>query len=175
MGVDWPNSDLYNGLNGSYFLTNTTYVPDSSWSNRIVVSDWHYWTGSDANIDAATMANNELGADTVNAKIGLMYVHDYYYGLEGGNNCNTSGTPGTCKNSWLHLLKNDTNAPHGNEWTISRHSSDFAWFVRSEGDVFFSIYNPMTLNHSVRPVFFLRASERIASGNGTISDPYILS
>ena len=169
--VDWAHSELYTGLNDSYFLTNTTYVPDSSWSNRIVASDWHYWTGNSANMDAATMASTELGAtDIVNAKIGLMYLHDYYYGLEGGNNCYSNGS--TCKTSWLYLSKNDTNAPNGSEWTISRYDTNRAWDVNSNGSVYYAY---MTVTYSVRPVFFLRASERIASGSGTITDPYVLS
>ncbi len=172
-GVDWTHSDLYAGLNSSYFLTNTTYVPDSSWSNRIVASDWHYWTGTNANMDAATMASTELGAtDIVNAKIGLMYIHDYDYGLEGGNNCSSSGAYSTCKTSWLHLSKNDTSAPNANyEWTIS-NNTNFAWVVHSRGYV---DYSNMTFTYSVRPVFYLRSSDRIASGSGTLTDPYILS
>ena len=165
-GVDWAHSDLYNGLNGSYFLTNIDYVPDSTWSNRIVASDWHYGDITNSNMDAATMASTELGAtDIVNAKIGLMYLHDYAYALT---------TPAYSKTSWIHLSKNDTSAPNTNyEWTISRASTNYAWFVSSSGDV--NSYNKMTNSYSVRPVFYLQASERIASGSGTITDPYILS
>ncbi len=162
-GVDWAHSELYTNLNGSYFLTNTTYVPDSSWSNRIVASDWHYATFTDANMNAATMASTELGAETVNAKIGLWYLHDYAYAL---------ATPTYSKNSWIHLSKNDTNPPNTDEWTISRSNTSLAWFVGSSGNVY---SNNMTLTYSVRPVFYLRSGERIASGSGTITDPYILN
>ena len=172
-GVDWAHSELYANLNDSYFLTNTTYVPDSSWSNRIVASDWHYATFTNANMDAATMDSTELGAETVNAKIGLMYLHDYYYGLEGGNNCSSSGAYSTCKTSWLHLSKNDTSAPNTTyEWTISRRDTSAAWYVYSDGRV---PYHTMTNTNSVRPVFYLRSGERITSGSGAIGDPYILS
>ena len=163
--VDWAHSELYNGLNGSYFLTNIDYIPDSSWSNRIVASDWHYWTGTNANMDAATMASTELGAETVNAKIGLMYLHDYYYGLEGGNNCSSSGAYRTCKTSWLYFSNN--------EWTISRHDTNSTWYVYSKNG--YAINKDMTFTLSVRPVFYLRSGERIASGSGTIGNPYILS
>jgi len=161
--VDWAHSSLYAGLNGSYFLNNTTYVPDSSWSNRIVASDWHYYTSTDTTI--STIAERELGAETVNAKIGLMYLHDYAYAL---------ATPAYSNTSWIHLSKNDTSAPSGYEWIISRHSTINAWLVRSDGKVSFSTYG-MTDSYSVRPVFYLRSGERIASGSGTIDDPYILS
>lgn len=40
--IDWDESDLYNGLNGSYFLTNSkySYMQDSNWLNKIV--EWNY-------------------------------------------------------------------------------------------------------------------------------------
>ena len=176
-GVDWVHSDLYAGLNESYFLTNNTYVPDSSWGDRIVVSDWHYATFSDVNVSASTMANTELAAETVSAKIGLWYIHDYYYSLEGGRNCSSRDNAEICRKSWIYLLNNDTNPPNTNrEFTISRYSTNTAWYVLIGGgggglDV---IYN-MTFAHSIRPVFYLRATETISSGNGTINDPYILS
>ena len=160
--VDWAHSELYAGLNGSYFLTNTTYVPDNSWSNRIVASDWHYLTTTDSTV--STIAERELGAtDIVNAKIGLMYLHDYAYAL---------ANPAYSNTSWIHLSKNDASAPNSSEWTISRYDTYTAWRVNSPGDV---SYGFMTYTYSVRPVFYLRSGERIASGSGTITDPYVLS
>ena len=40
--IDWADSDLYKGLNGSYFLTNTTYsyMQDATWLNKI--TDWKW-------------------------------------------------------------------------------------------------------------------------------------
>ena len=40
--VAWENSDMYKGLNGSYFLTNTTYdyLQDTTWNNRIENWTW---------------------------------------------------------------------------------------------------------------------------------------
>ena len=160
-GIDWAHSSLYANLNGSYFLTDTNYVPDSSWSNRIVASDWHYLTSSDDTI--STIAERELGAETVNAKIGLMYLHDYAYALE---------PPAYSGASWIHIKNNDTNAPGTYEWTISRWNTSDAWAVYSGSRVGSYV---MTASYSVRPVFFLKASEAIASGAGTITDPYILS
>ncbi len=172
-GAYWAQSDLYAGLNGNYFLTNTTYVPDSSWSNRIANVDWLYGEVSNGNVSALEIYNIETNLNySVNAKIGLMYLHDYYYGLEGGNNCTSSGAYRTCKNSWIHLTKNDTSAPYNYEWIILRRNSYEAWCVNSGGDVGSLT---MTYTHSVRPVFYLQASERIASGSGTLTDPYILS
>ncbi len=38
--VNWEDSTLYASLNGSSFLTNTTYLPSSTWSNKIVNWTW---------------------------------------------------------------------------------------------------------------------------------------
>ena len=40
--VSWENSDLYKGLNGNYFLTNTTYdyMQNTTWNNRIENWTW---------------------------------------------------------------------------------------------------------------------------------------
>lgn len=178
-GVEWPNSDLYKGLNGiaastanNYFI-GTSYVP-SGWEDRMASVDWHYWTGTNVNVDAATMATNELGASTVNAKVGLIYLHDYYYGLSGGNNCSLSGQYSTCKTSWIFLFQaqNDSSAPNtSNEWIISRYSTNRAWFVTSNG---YMSYYSMTYAYSVRPVFYLTSSQEIKEGSGGLDDPYVL-
>ena len=40
--IVWENSDMYKGLNGSYFLTNTTYdyMQNATWTNRIENWTW---------------------------------------------------------------------------------------------------------------------------------------
>ena len=40
--ISWENSDMYKGLNGSYFLTNTTYdyLQNTEWSNKIENWTW---------------------------------------------------------------------------------------------------------------------------------------
>ena len=173
-GVDWVYSDLYVNLNGSYFLTNTTYVPDSTWSNRIANTIWHYGDISNADMSALDVYSAEINlSNTINAKIGLMYIYDYDYGLPGGTNCKNAANQSICKTSWIHLVNNDTAAPiPAYEWLITRYSIYYAWCIVSDGYI-----NACDISYyarSVRPVFFLRASERIVSGNGTITDPYIL-
>ena len=173
-GVEWPNSDLYIGLNGSYFLTNTTYVPDSTWSDRIVNTIWYNGDIADASMSALEMYNLESNlSNTINAKIGLMYMYDYDYGLPGGTNCGSMSNQMDCRTSWIHLANNDDSPPVSSyEWTITRLSNYYAWSMVNDG---YLNKSELTSYRSVRPVFFLRASEIIASGNGTITDPYVLS
>ena len=125
--------------------------------------------------NAATMADIELSLpNTVSAKIGLMYLHDYYYGLPGGTNCNANGS--TCSGSWIFLSKNDSEPPKNIEWLMPRQQGTWAWLIHiNNGTAAANMYSGLSSVYDVRPVFFLNASETISSGNGTIDDPYILS
>lgn len=167
-GVDWGHSELYAGLNGSYFLANTQYIPDSSWSDRIVMSDWHCYTSKDNTV--STITERELSAKTTSAKIGLMNIYDYINALE---------VPEYSNSSWIHISKNDNDIPSDLEWSITRYCTQES-YCTYEVWTFRSTYGNLdrrtqTYSLTVRPVFFLSASETIASGSGTITDPYILS
>ncbi len=182
--IKWNQSDLYKGLNGisggkysNLFIGNTTYMP-SGWSNKIEDVSWKYGDFTNQNQAPATILQTEQAWNTtVTAKIGLMYVADYYYGVtKTGLNCYDSANRTTCRNNnWMHFLNNDSSAPNKSyEWTMSRYgyssSTCRAWFVISDGYV----SNP-TLNatYSVRPVFYLKSNIEI-TGTGTQSDPYMI-
>ncbi len=169
--INWPNSELFAGLNGSYFLTNTDYVP-STWENRIVVSDWHYVDTT--NFSIATIGDTELNGPATNAKIGLMYVHDVNYSIPNPNNNQNDST------SWIYMSKNDSGAPtpvERRELLITRANNGFINILSFDtAHIAWTQYSSnMTNLYAVRPVFFLNSSETIASGSGTIADPYILS
>jgi len=67
----------------------------------------------------------------------------------------------------IYISNNDNNPPFNQEWFCVN-----SWRIFNDGQARDSTSNSAEL--IVRPVFFLRASERIASGSGTITDPYIL-
>ena len=105
-------------------------------------------------------------------KVGLMYPSDYGYAA--GNSCSSGSTylynyDGKCKSSdWLFNSKD--------EWLMSvlSNSSERAFFLGSAGYVYNS-YNKVTNTMSVRPVFYLTSITSITGGDGTSSNPYILS
>ena len=164
-GSDWAHCILFTNLNGSAFLENLTYIPDNTWSARITNSDWHYYTSSDST--ASTIAERELEAPTVSAKIGLISLTDYAY---------VNITPTYSNTSWIELSKNDSGAPNGFDWSITSYNSIAPWHIGNGGVLGSGTSDAYAdARHSVRPVFFLSASETIASGSGTITDPYILS
>ena len=196
--IPWENSDMYNGLNGSYFLTNTTYdyLQNTEWSNKIENWTWsavntqtgsnsgpNYWNGltpsqiylHEMNRSTKTSAVGEWTNPT--AKIGLMYASDYTLSLgssalaiTGSTNANRA----TLITGWMHQSNNDT-AKSTKEWTIAYPGCYgnffFAWSVDDVGNVYRDNVNA---GYGVRPVFYLTSNVAISEGNGSLDNPFIL-
>ena len=161
---------------------NTNYLTylvskNTKWKTMIDDTTWYVGGMTKANgynSNAKTAYNYEVGANkdgtTVNAKIGLMYVSDYYYSaspsawtLVGYNSSDaTKDYRAATSTNWLYL--------GSYEWTISRNSdfTDFAFYVSSTGNV---NSRSVTLSYAVRPSFNLESSVKYVSGSGSMSDP----
>ena len=167
----WSSSSLNTYLNGTY-LTSLGTLAD-----KIATTTWKVGGGSWANIGTSvpkTAYQYEVGSSasttTYDAKIGLMYVSDYYYSaspsawtLVGYNSNDATKDYRAAKTTnWLYL--------GSYEWTISRYSDDTnrAFFVNSTGLVSYII---VTDRNGVRPSFNLLSSTTYVSGSGSMSDP----
>ena len=167
----WSNSSLNTYLNGTY-LTSLGTLAD-----KIATTTWKVGGGTWSNIATSvpkTAYQNEVGSSasstTVDKKIGLMYVSDYYYSaspsawtLVGYNSNDATKDYRAAKTTnWLYL--------GSYEWTISRNSdyADYAFGVDSTGDVG---YSPVAYGGAVRPSFNLLSSTTYVSGSGSMSDP----
>ena len=167
----WSTSSLNTYLNGTY-LTSLGTLTD-----KIATTTWKVGGGTYANISdvvPATAYQYEVGSSasttTVDKKIGLMYVSDYYYSaspsawtLVGFNSSDaTKDYRAATSTNWLYL--------GSNECTISRNSdfTDFAFYVSSTGNV---NSRSVTLSYAVRPSFNLESSVKYVSGSGSMSDP----
>ena len=167
----WSSSSLNTYLNGTY-LTSLGTIAD-----KIATTTWKVGGGTIANISQsvpATAYQYEVGSSasttTVDKKIGLMYVTDYYYSaspsawtLVGYNSSDATKDYRAAKTTnWLFL-----GFP---EWTISRDSdfSDFAFHVGRTG---FVVKYDVTDSCAVRPSFNLESSVKYVSGSGSMSDP----
>ena len=167
----WSSSSLNTYLNGEY-LTSLGTLAD-----KIATTTWKVGGGSYANIETSvpkTAYQYEVGSSasttTVDKKIGLMYVTDYYYSaspsawtLVGYNSSDATKDYRAAKTiNWLYS--------GSYEWTISRVSD-------STGDAFIVISTGNVGNHSVtnsrgvRPSFNLESSVKYVSGSGSMSDP----
>ena len=197
--ISWENSDMYKGLNGDYFLTNTIYdyLQNTTWSNKI-----ENWTWSAVNTKTSDGSNgpnyynnltpsqiylHEMNRSTKTstvgewtnpvAKIGLMYVSDYTLSLGSSALAITGGTldnRATLKTGWMHQSNNDTTKSTW-EWTLSRrgaYAGEFAaWFVFDVGLV---RDDGVYTAYAVRPVFYLTSNQAILGGNGSLDDPFML-
>ena len=163
-------------LNTVNLNTNFTTNIGTAWANKIATTTWKVGGGTYANLRDAvpkTAYQYEVGSSasttTYDAKIGLMYVSDYYYSaspsawtLVGYNSDYTKSYASAKGENWLY--------GGGWDWTISRYSdySHNAFFVDNIGGVF----NNSVDNYSgVRPSFSLLSSTTYVSGSGSMSDP----
>ena len=163
-------------LNTVNLNTNFTTNIGTAWANKIATTTWKVGGGTYANLRDAvpkTAYQYEVGSSasttTYDAKIGLMYVSDYYYSaspsawtLVGYNSDYTKSYASAKGENWLY--------GGGWDWTISRNSdySSSAFGVLSYGDVYSLIVN---YNYGVRPSFSLLSSTTYVSGSGSMSDP----
>ncbi len=106
---------------------------------------------------------------SVYAKIGLMYLHDYSLAYDIERNWYNDYDA----NNWLFINNNKTTT----DWLITNQGgySDgrrHAWIICDNGWI--DQYT-LTTRSTIRPTFYLSSTIKIASGSGTISDPYILN
>ena len=166
----WSSSSLNTYLNGEY-LTSLGTIAD-----KIATTTWKVGGNTSANISGVvpkTAYQYEVGSSasttTVDKKIGLMYVSDYYYSaspsawtLVGYNSSDAAKDYRAAKTTnWLFS---------GQEWTISRNSGTTgnAFDVNSAGLV--DYYN-VSGSCAVRPSFNLLSSTTYVSGSGSMSNP----
>ena len=163
-------------LNTVNLNTNFTTNIGTAWANKIATTTWKVGGGTYANLRDAvpkTAYQYEVGSSasttTYDAKIGLMYVSDYYYSaspsawtLVGYNSDYTKSYASAKGENWLY--------GGGWDWTISRYSDNSyrAFYVYGYGYVYYDYVN---CNNGVRPSFSLLSSTTYVSGSGSMSDP----
>ena len=168
----WSSSSLNAYLNGTYLTSLGTIA------EKIATTTWKVGGCSWSNIKTSVpkiVYKNEVGSSasttTVDKKIGLMYVSDYYYSaspsawtLVGYNKSDATKDYSAAKTiNWLYL--------GSKEWTISRVSDETfsAFIVDGSGHVF--SYSVNFSNFAVRPSFNLDSTVTYVSGDGTKSNP----
>ena len=166
----WSSSSLNTYLNGEYLTSLGTLA------GKIATTTWKVGGGSWSNIGTSvpkTAYQYEVGSSastTVDKKIGLMYVTDYYYSaspsawtLVGYNSSDaTKDYRAATSINWLYVSSN--------EWTISRYTDDSrcAFCVYAHGYVGNKYVDSSA---AVRPSFNLLSSTTYVSGSGSMSDP----
>ena len=151
---------------------------NTKWKTMIADTTW-YVGGMTSNngfqSNAKTAYDYEVGANkdattTVNTKIGLMYVSEYYYATTSdywtlpGVDANGNDYRAAINDNWLYTGLN--------EWTLSRRSdaSNLALNVHVVGIVLDGDVDDSG-GSAVRPSFSLSSSVKYESGSGTASNP----
>ena len=111
-------------------------------------------------------------------KIGLMYPSDYGYATSGGSTTNREACLNTVLYSWnpsSDCYNNDWLNKSGTyQWTLTpRASYSYAVFFASNGGTLNSTVTAIT--YGVFPALYLNSNVKIVSGEGTESNPFILS
>ena len=153
----------------SYITTSRYYLGGYNNSKGIMTNQFYAYERGTTRYDT----NRPLYWDGM---VGLMYPSDYGYAA--GNTCVTGTAPYNydegCKNKdWLWMTTS-SNYSNDAEWLMSPGSgnSSHAFNVDSSGFVY---RDYVYVAYSARPVFYLSSSASISEGEGTSTDPYILS
>ena len=181
---NWRNSESSGWCDSLLNTTNlnTNFINNigAIWAKRIATTTWNVGGGSYVNIYSSvpkTAYQFEVGegalSTTCDAKIGLMYVSDYYYAaspsawiLLGWNNDYAKSYALVKSDNWMY--------GGGYDWTITRvlDNDNQTFRIGQHGLVYYSTYN---LNYNgVRPAFYLNPSVKYISGTGISTDPIIL-
>ena len=172
-------------LNKTNLNTNFINNIGVTWGSKIITTIWKVGKHNSLQFSKPSIVYNyEVGTSsssiTYEAKIGLMYVSDYYYGaspsawtlvgLDGGDE--TQDYRAAVSLNWLHM-GND-------EWTISSSTGwdTVVYRVISSGEVDLGeVFDDGAGNNhgGVRPVFFLNSSVAYVNGDGSISNPIRIS
>ena len=120
--------------------------------------------------------------DTVNRTttwegyVGLMYPSDYGYAVGGEARTNCLANTNLSNYNTNNCKTNDWLFNSTNQWTMSPIAylagSNVVFFVNSNGDV---SGNGVSLAYAVRPTLFLKSNVGISGGEGSSTNPYVLS
>ena len=175
---DWSVSQLNKTNLNTSFINNI----GTTWASKIITTTWKVGGGSWANIGTSvpkTAYQYEVGSSasstTYDAKIGLMYVSDYYYAagpsawtLVGYNSSDsTKDYRIAITINWMYMGFDD--------WTLTPYTDDseMMFGIHSDGNVTNSFVGMDS--YGVRPVFNLDTSVTYVSGDGTKSLPIIIN
>ena len=119
-------------------------------------------------------------ATTWTGKIGLMYASDYGYATSGGNTTENE----TCLNTVLFNWNSSSASEcYNNDWLYN--SSNYQWtltLIASDSASVFTVYSLGPVRDSytnaprgVSPALYLNSNIKIVNGEGTESNPFVLS
>ena len=162
LDYDWHYGNITDAIASKNVNGQTFY---GTLNNGITI--WQIETGK-------LLSANTLGQDqyavvqwknTVNAKISLLYMHDYYLAYDNVNIWSYAGNKYN-KNNWLRTVGWD-----GIMDTYRYYDAYYAYYIGPDGEV--ACGNPTYWERIRRPVFYV-SNNILLSGEGIESSPYII-
>lgn len=171
----WQESSLSDYLNSTFLNS----IP-SEWQQRIAKATWDIGEGEYDKLlqsNAKSAYDYEVGEHkvdlTTEAKIGLMYLNDFYYAASP----EYWGKKGLDISSDDYRLAAVSNWLAGyNEWMITpvKNEQKQAYKVFKAGYAG-ADYVTNSANYDIRPVFYLYSTVSLVSGIGTLDDPFLVN
>ena len=132
----------------------------------IVESQW---------LDENSISRTGKWDKSIESKVGLMYLHDYYLSLDNETICVIeSNLKGNCKKSWL--FEKDVHINYA-EWLMTNNAYYNDYYLMGATCIYASAeshFHVVDYAMSLRPVIFI--SEKILiSGTGKKDNPYLIT
>lgn len=159
-GTTYSNSSLNTYLNNSYFTSLS-----STAQNQISTTNYKLGGADSLNMNSKEMYYNELdSAESINTRIGIMNVSDYAFasGLTEEESLESITSKNT--NNWLYKGTK--------EWLINKNNSGAIYTINAEGKIETGTTSEVGL---IRPVVYLSKDIKIIGGDGSSSNPYVIS
>lgn len=185
----WEESSLQQILNTEFYNSLTEYqkyIEPVKWYLGALERDsaTNYKTEDFYNMERSNVACKSGGLTSFIANIGLIYLSDYGYSLDGGENNKIYTTETLYEkqnsyitNAWLYNLQGGNYS----EWTINPESSytnaygPAAWIIAYVGRHALAGISHSDNLYSIRPSFYLKENVLYKSGDGSIDNPYKIS
>ncbi len=132
-------------------------------TNKLTTTSNKCYTNANSTTSRLCNQTDDL---TYKAKIGLMYVSDYGYAAS-SDTWNIQSSSYDKAQNWMYMGLY--------EWTITRNhdAGTNSWYIDASG--YQNDYFTAASMYAVRPVFYLTSSTKLASGDGSKTNPYRLS
>lgn len=161
---DSNGGTTYNASTLNTYLNNTYYNSLSETAKNQIANATYKLGGADAlDINSKEMYYNELSSsDSVTAKVGIMNVSDYSFAS--GSQDSIQNIASTNESNWLYKGTK--------EWLINKNNSGEIYTISADGKIETGTPTEELL---IRPVVYLTNNVKITDGDGTASNPYVLS
>ncbi len=182
----WEESTLQKILNGEYYISLGEYqkfIEQTKWYlGAIDKNNFNLYTAEQFyTMERSNTLGYSKGGLFYITSVGLMYPSDYGYSLDCGDNKEIlnnkplyENRENYYSNAWLYLLEGKYC-----EWTISPDSKIYsstegvlAWALSQNAYVGHAWVSRSTYTFGVRPTFYLKKNVILASGEGSVKNPY---